>query len=556
MTSDERILFGCGVALILLAQLPGCAPADAAGLAGDGEGILEAVEDGEIVTDDKADDFLSVTAREFVIAGTDEVVLEPEYASRGASARLTRARQLVALRQIALAWFLNAYLVDKDEEDGGAPYGGFGAMAKAGDYESMNLREVRPLVYAFDFEQLVAGRTDLMTRLPTRPTSSPTERTFTLTVGLPTNAEMARLETNAEWYRSAPWSDWRPTAVDAARRRDLAVRIRRETESRDAWLEHRRMMEDGVLDIDVHFGWDYHDAYHVAHARALHGWLRDRGFTAPVASFDALRRTSGAYTRHIDADGRRVRVEIRIFYGRSGTDTDPDTAAGGRVLEADVRASLRTRDVIVYSGHSGPFYGFALANWRATDEGDLDDSEMASVEMARGRAQVVFAEGCDTYQLGAAFARNPAHPDLEGLTVVTTTSFSNAGTPAAVQDFIARLIERDSRGRHRPRTIRALLSDLDDNGGAGFHTMYGAHGVDALPRLHPYADRELLGEACAANADCGGLGNMCVRMADGARRCTAACTSDDACGAGARCMPVGSSSSRAVYGSACAFGPR
>jgi hypothetical protein len=148
------------------------------------------------------------------------------------------------------------------------------------------------------------------------------------------------------------WLD--PTTVPAAQRRDLTVTIRRETESRDAWFDYARLLEDDVLDIDVHFGWDYHDAYHVQHARALFSWLRSRGFSAPVASFDALTRTSGAFTRSISADGRTVRIEVRIFYGRSGSDTDPDTDAGGRVLENDMRASLRTRDVIVYSGHSGP----------------------------------------------------------------------------------------------------------------------------------------------------------------------------------------------------------
>ena len=265
MTRSYR-LAGILLSLLLPAGVLGaCAPLEGA----ECEGELDLVEDGEIVTDDKADDFLSATAREFVIAGTDTVVLESSYMGRSASERMARARELVSLRQIALAWFLNQYLVDKEEEEGNASYGGFGAMAKAGDYEALNIRETAPLTYSFDFEQLVAGRTDLMTRLPTRPTASPTARTFTLTVGLPTNAEMARLETNSEWYRSAPWDGWNPTTVPAAQRRDLTVTIRRETESRDAWFDYARVLEDDVLDIDVHFGWDYHDAYHVQHARAL-----------------------------------------------------------------------------------------------------------------------------------------------------------------------------------------------------------------------------------------------------------------------------------------------
>jgi hypothetical protein len=134
---------------------------------------------------------------------------------RSASERMARARELGSLRQIALAWFLNQYLVDKEEEEGNASYGGFGAMAKAGDYEALNIRETAPLTYSFDFEQLVAGRTDLMTRLPTpdppahRPRGPSRSRW-----GCPPTPRWARLETNSEWYRLGalgwPWDGWTP----------------------------------------------------------------------------------------------------------------------------------------------------------------------------------------------------------------------------------------------------------------------------------------------------------------------------------------------------------
>lgn len=516
-------------------------------LADEGE---EFVEDAVVVPEGKADDFLSMTAREFVVTGTASVTIEDRYSSMTETQRLARARELVGLRQIAIAWFLNQYLVDKEEEEANHAYGGFGAMAKAGDYESLQIaRAGRTNTYNFRFRQLLAGRTNLMSLLPVTTQRDGT-RTFTLTVGRPTNEEMARLETNHEWYRQAPWDGWNPASVPAAQKEDLTLAIAPEVESHDAWFDYARLFEDGVLDIDVHFGWDYHEAYHVAHARALFNWLKDRGFRAPVSSFSALRPDSAPFTRTINANGRTVRVEVRIFYGKDDSVTDPDTDAGGRRLEDDMRRSLASRDVIVYSGHSGPFYGFALGNWRSTAEGDLDDAEMASVPMA-DRYQIVFAEGCDTYQIGAAFARNPAHPDLEGLDVITTTSFSNASSPAAVQDFITRLIERDSRGRHRPRTMSSLLGDLDANGGYGFHTMYGIHGVDDNPRLHPYADTEMRGELCSVNADCGGIGNLCVGMADGQRACTAACTDDIGCGEGWRCAQIASSSARAIYGRAC-----
>jgi hypothetical protein len=517
---------------------------------------LDAVEDGEVVEDGKADDFLSATAREFVVGGTSTITLEPEYATRTEAQRQARVAELISLKQTAISWFLNLYLVDKEHEDANASWGGFGAMAKNGDLESANIRLVSGLTYQFDFEQVIAGRVDLMSRLPTQP--GPTlpdgtrARTFVLQMGRPTNAQLAQLETNAEWYRSAPFSAWNPTTVPAAQREDLTLTIRPERASTDAWLDYQRLFEDGVLDIDVHLGWDYHASYHQVHAQAMYTWLRARGFTAPVSGFAQLDRTSGAFTRTITANGRPIRVEVRLFWGHDGGTTDPDTAAGGRQLEDDMRASLATRDVIVYGGHSGPFYGFALANWRMTEEGDLDDSELASVEMPADRYQIVVADGCDTYQLGAAFGRNPAHPDLRGLDVITTTSFSDASEPTTIQDFITRLIERDSRGRHRPQTVRTLLQDVDANGGYGFHTMYGMHGIDDNTRLHPYADAEMMGEACAANADCGELGNLCIRNSRTTPRyCTAACTDTSGCPDGWTCRQIASTSARTIYGSAC-----
>jgi len=530
------------------AVLAGCA-AEALPVAAGAETNFEDLEEAFVVPDGKADDFLSLSAREFVVEGTDTVTIEPELATASSTRKMTRVRELIGLRHIANAWFLNQYLVDKESEEANAQYGGFGAMAKAGSYEQMDIRAVDARTYSFRFTQLLAGRTNLMTLLPVRTAADGT-KSFPLTVGLPTNVELARLDTNSEWYRGAPWSGWNPATVPAAQKRDLTLTIRPEIASQDAWLDFAKMLSDGVLDIDVHFGWDYHDAYHVQHAREMFSWLKSKGFSAPVASFDLLTRTSGAFTRTMSANGRTVRIDVRLFYGKTGTDTDPDTDAGGRVLENDMRASLRTRDVIVYSGHSGPFYGFALANWRRTSEGDLDDADMQAVEMPADRYQVVVAEGCDTYMLGAAFGRNPNKPMLRNVDVLTTTSFSNASTPASVQTLITHLIERDSRGRHRPRTVKTLLANLDVGSSGGFHTMYGMHGIDDDPRLHPYAALDMIGQECAANADCGGLGNLCVRRA--ARQpkiCTAACTDDSGCPTNYACKSVASGST--IYGNAC-----
>ncbi len=268
-----------------------------------------------------------------------------------------------------------------------------------------------------------------------------------------------------------------------------------------------------------------------------------------MRSFDRLTRTSGPLTRTLEADGQDVRVEVRLFYGKTGTDTDPQTDAGGRQLEADMRASLASQDVVVYAGHSGPLYGFALADWDKTAEGDLDDVELATTPMAEGKYQIVFAEACNTYMLGHTLKTNPSK-DGQDIDVITSTNPSVSYAP--VEDFLGRLLELDSRGRLRPRTVSATIADLDlYTYGEVQPTMYGIHGIADNPTLHPFANPENLCAPCDSNAACGGVGNACVSIGDEGRRCVAACTSDAGCGEGYQCKAVASASTSTVYGSYC-----
>jgi hypothetical protein len=462
---------------------------------------------------------------------------------------MERARELVGYWQVAIAWFLTQYFIEKESDSSNHDFGGFGAMAKANTYEDLDIRQEGDLTYSFNIYQLIAGNTALLQKMDLTPREDGGHE-FVLTIGLPTNQELAELETNNEWYRDAPWNNWQPSNVDESRRTDLTLTIRPEVDSSDAWFDYQELFADALLTMDVHFGWDYHNNYHIVHAEALFNWLQRQGFQAPVATFAELNRTSGPFTRSIQVGERVIGVEVRIFYGHPGSDTDPDTAAGGIQLEQDMRDSLATRDVIVYSGHSGPFYGFALANWRVTDEGDFDDSEMAGAEMPADRYQIIFAEGCDTYHIGEAFRRNPAKPDGTLLDIITTTAPSNASTPAAVQDLISALLRADDQDRHDPSTIKALLRDLDSNS-YYFHTMYGVHGIDDNPHLHPYAAVGNMCLQCATDDDCGGPGNRCVSVGDSGRRCAPSCTADDACPDGGTCRDIATSWNNTIFDAVC-----
>jgi hypothetical protein len=505
-------------------------------------------EDSIFVDDGKADDFFSMTAVEYTLEGHSTVKLDDAFATKTDAERLAEAKRLVGFKQIALAWFITQYFVDKDDEDENHAFGGFGAMAKGGAFEDREIRErTDKLTFDFTFRQLAAGGKRLVQKLPVRVEGG--KQVFDLEVGKPTNAQMAQLETNDEWYRKAPFDAWDPAKVPADQKETITFAIARAPASTDGFFDIERLVADGVLDIDVYFGWDYHSDFHLKHSKAFFTWLVNQGFTAPVASWDKLTHRSAPFTRKVIADGRSITVEVRIFFGKPGTVTDPDTDAGGKVLEEDARNSLATRDVVAYSGHSGPFYGFALADWKMTDEGDLDDADMRVIPMPSDKYQVVLAEGCDTYQIGEAFKENPNKAG-KNIDIVTTTSFSDAATPAAVEDFVSALIARDSLSRLRPQPVSTLLTRLDSES-FGFTTMYGMHGIDDNPKLVPFARTDNFGAPCSVNADCGPPGNLCVSAA-GSKRCTAACAGDGGCGAGFVCKSVASASTSTIYGRACA----
>jgi len=516
----------------------------------DGLDGAEDPEDSVFVDDGKADDFFSTSAQEYLLEGTSTVVLDAAMASRPAAERLEAAKQLVGLKQIAIAWFITQYLVDKEHEDANADFGGFGGMAKAGAYEDLAIRERADRVtFDFTFKQIAAGNRTLMSKLPTRTVGGKT--VFDLEIGRPSNTELAQLETNGEWYRNPPWDGWNPATVAADKKEKITFAISRETASTDGFFDLARLTADGVLDLDVYFGWDYHSAYHLKHSKQFFTWLKGQGFKAPVTTWDKLTPTSGPFTRTVKADGKPVTVEVRLYFGKPGTTTDPDTDAGGRVLEGLAMASLATRDVIVYSGHSGPFYGFALANWKKTDEGDLDDADIRVAPMPSDRYQIVLAEGCDTYQIGTAFKENPNKAG-KNVDVITTTSFSDASSPASVESFVAALLARDTLARLRPQPVSGLLTRLDSASYA-FTSMYGMHGIDDNPKLVPWAKPERFGQRCSANGDCGGPGSLCVGSGS-SKKCTAACagTGESGCGTGYTCKAVASSSSSTIYGRACA----
>lgn len=493
---------------------------------------------GSVVEEGKADNFLSASAREYWIEGSTTIELDSSWSSKSESQRLAEVKRLIPYKQVVVGWFLNRYLVDKEDKDPDANYGGFKALTKNGSYEDMNIRAESALLWRFDFRQEVAGQNDLIKAIPDAKTQGDGTWKFDLVIGRISNSDMQRLDTDREWYRSSPWGSFTPDSVSASQKETLPLTIRPQPAEDDAWIDINRLMADGKLSIGIHFGWDYHSAYHEKHSKAVYEWLiTTKGFKSPVAKWEDLRHDAGPLTGTVDFRGKKIAVEASIFWGRKGDpDTDPDTAAGGRQLEADMLDSLENREVVIFSGHSGPFYGFALANWKMTSEGDLDDSELMDVALKVGSYQMVVAEGCDTYAIGQAFALNSDKPDLIDLDVVTTTSFSNASSSGTVTDTLAGILGATKTAKVPATKYSNLLADMDNNS-YWFTSMYGVHGIDDNPRVHPFADLGKSCKTCTSNSSCGD-GMRCVKDKSGKKVCLAECTATIGCASGHTCRNV------------------
>lgn len=490
-----------------------------------------------VIPDGKADNFFSLSAQEYIVSGEYYVELSAGEADQSADAVTARVRELIYFKQIAVNWFLLQYLMDPTDEHKNK----YESLTKNGSYEDLDIKQdpANPLRYTFTFRQEVGGQNDLLAALPTVLGDDGAHH-MPLPVGKVSNSDLAKLEINNEWYRKAPWSAFDPTKLSASQLETINLTITPEPRSADAWIDTARLFEGDEVTIGIHWGWDYHKEYHLVHSRTIYDTLVSEGFKSPVAKYDDYTRTSGPLTKVIKANGRDVTVKISLFWGKKGTDTDPDTAAGGIQLEEDMRQSFKERDVIIFSGHSGPFYGYALANWRVTDEGDLDDSELPGLEMP-SKYQVVLSEGCDTYAMGEGFWANPAKAGQDNLDVVTTTNFSNASTAGVVKYFLHAIYQTDANNLHQPSKYSDLLTSLDNNS-MWFHSMYGVHGIDDNPKVHPYANLAALCSKCGSDSECGGVGNKCIKLVNGNRVCAVECTATEGCPTGYTCEQVATGS--------------
>jgi len=334
--------------------------------------VPSAQDDDVVVPDGKEDNFYSSAAREYFVSGKSTVTLEDEWAQKSDAEKLVRAKQLVQLKNLAVSWFLDSYLIDKEDEESNKGYGGFGSLVRFASEDESAPRATTGLSYEFDYRVQVGGGPSLVSKLG--------GANFTLAIGKPSNAELAQLEFNHEWYRNSPWSSWDPTKLADDQLEKIAMKIVAQTRSSDAYLAYDRLLADGEISVAVHFGWDYWDRYDIKGSRNLYSFLVGQGFASPAESYQKY-DSKAPLTKTIHSNGKPVVVKIWIFHpgdpAQMVPGPDPDTDEGGKLLEADMRDSLKNREVIVFEGHSGAALRICarqLAQDRRGRHGRLEDS--------------------------------------------------------------------------------------------------------------------------------------------------------------------------------------
>jgi hypothetical protein len=503
-----------------------------------------------LVPPGKADNFFSTVAQEYTVTGQTSAAVDASCLSLHASDPDPTARcqmESVGLKNFAIAWFLNQYVIDK-HDSANEGWGGFTAMTRPASFDSLAITPTADGAFSYTFTSELSGPLNLLSKMPTEACADDaTARCFTLAIPVMSNATLRKLDLDREWYRSSPYSEYNPDTY-TGEKETLTLKIQPYPRSNDAFLEYGKLfnptqlaLTGGQLRVGVFVGWDYYDdRYDLQTAKEVYTWLTTtQGFTSAVASYDDYKIDSPDLTKTIKVQGQPVEVAVKIVHPGQG---DPGEAAFAGQMKSEMITAFGERQVILYEGHAGPLYGFALANWRMTSAGELDDSELPSIKLPERFYQLVMASGCDTYMVADALYKNPAKAGRVDLDVITTSSFSNAAgsgrTTKAVIDAV--INQRDKRSGLKPTTYGALLRTL--NSERWMTPLYGVHGIDDNPRANPFADESVLCKPCKATSDCGGNDAMCVLLDRDNAICTTLCRSDADCPQGYECWDVSSSS--------------
>ena len=450
--------------------------------------------------DGKWDNYVSSNAREFELSGTAHVQLPGDFAEQDEVTQDEILNRAVTQRLSVVARSVERYIKDVVSEtnlnDPGEDNRWF-VYFKPNNAESNNARVLNDGRAAFDFEMELVGSYFLMSKVAPE---GGTYRSFDVEV-----------------------KDWSETTGET-----VTVRIQG-SKSRDAFPRYDEMFADGVFDIAVHFGGDYNSGRHdLETAEWLVEHLIEQGWdNTEVESYEDLVIDSPPFTRHIILEGNELEMQVYVYH------SDMVDAPNQEELSRVMRSSLAQRDVVVYSGHSGPGAGFVL-DYHPRYE--IRAREFESLELA-DKYQIYIFDGCQTYRTYVDdIMKNPLKSfdeNINNLDIVTTVNNTPFGVGYQVLfEVLYWFTITDMEGNHYPLSWLDFLRGVNTENFRTVH--YGVHGVDHNPKLNPHASQNIACRPCTKDSDCGAGGNFCLNYSGGPA-CGVACTTDTACPPGYRC---------------------
>ncbi len=437
----------------------------------------------------KADNYYSNVSAEFEVTGVVDVRFDNAEDALDAELR----KDKIDRRLTAVSLFLTTFMTNKLERFfTNMSYGGYGAMARNYTVAPEDVEEVEPGHLRVAFSIDVAGPRNMLSALPLLEDAPAGVVQFDL--AMPAGFESSPNEVPRGQIRNFD------PATHVGELEHVRCTIEREKMPQDAYPQIAPMIEDGVLDVTLFFGHDYNDPRSDLQEadEAFYTLRSSMGFKAPVASFADLKHDSGPFVRTIQANGKDLRVEVRIFHS--------DMFVSDRRLGHDTAlAEIVARDVFFYNGHAGPYYGFYLSDDKPND---VTYTEFATIGLP-AKQQIFVAQGCQTYsQYADMLYANPAKSEAN-LDVFTTVNFSyGVGTMKLLRNLLA----IDASGRLSVVTFGKMVRDLNAEYWNDMkEVFYGVHGIEGNPQVHPFAAQDKLGQRCESVADCGDSdGNVCV----------------------------------------------
>lgn len=442
--------------------------------------------------DSKADNYVSTNAREFDLRGQAHVDLPADFAGLSNEEKAATLDRLVQSRLGSVAWAVRQSVdavIRQANDDGNTNDVEYFTFYK----RDANAAEPAVILEGqararFDFTIELVGSYYLMSKLAPETGG---KRTFEVAID----------------------GEAGPVTVEVVG-----------SESRDAFPQYDQLFADGVYDIAIHFGGDYNEGrFDLETAKWTVQTLLDGGWAnEAVTGFEELKIDSPPFTRQLIIEGKVVEARVKIVH------SDMVDASEEAKLSEAAKASMKTADVFMYSGHAGPGAGFIL-DYQPRHE--IRASEFASLDLPE-KYQIYVFDGCQTYRTYVDdLLKNPnkTFANLDIVTTVNTTPFSVGYQ--TIWEFLYWLTLTDGAGNHYPISWKDVLrglntKDFDD-------VYYGVHGIDADPQLNPHAP-DVACQPCTQDSECGAGGNFCLGYAGGAA-CGVACTTDTACGEGYRC---------------------